>query len=305
MKERHEIAVIADLPGDLREALAQRFELVDEPLEGPRAKTVPELSPRYIAVATRALVGVPADLLDHLPDLRLVLSLGAGLDRIDEGALAARGISLAYTPDQFTEDVADFALGLIFAGGRRIVEADRFARRGAWSLGRFPISRRVSTRRVGVVGMGRIGRRIAEKCTSLGMPVAYSGRKPHPDLSYDYCSGVSALAARSDVLVLACAFNEETRGMVDEKVLKALGPTGFLVNVSRGAVVDEEALLTALADMSLGGAALDVFSSEPGFDERFAALENVIITPHIASFTAEARQAVIDHLVAEALRHLP
>ena len=302
-KKRHEIAVVADLPGDLREALAERFDLVEEPLEGARAKPGGELSPRHVAIATRALVGVPQELLDRLPDLRLVLSLGAGLDRIDPAKLAARDIHLAYTPDQFTEDVADFALGLIFAGGRQIVQADRFARSGAWLQGRFPVSRRVSARRVGIVGMGRIGRRLAEKCASLGMPVAYCGRSPHPDLPYAYCANVKTLAAESDVLVLACAFNEQTRGMVDHEVLKALGPDGLLVNVARGAVVDEEALLSALADKTLGGAALDVFCSEPGFDERFVALENVITTPHIASFTLEARQAVIDHLVGEAMRY--
>lgn len=297
---RPEIAVIADLPADLRHALSKDFALVDEPLEGAHAIAVAAISARYRAVATRAVLGVPPGLIDALPDLGQVLSLGAGLDHIDANALAARGVELAHTPDQFTEDVADFAVGLIYAAQRKIVQADRFARSGAWPRGRFPNAHRVSTRRVGIVGLGRIGQRLAEKCTALGMPVSYYGRTRRDNCRYAFHDTILNLAAASDILVLACAVTEETRRLVDRAVLTALGPEGILVNIARGAVVDEAALIEALENKALGGAALDVFASEPDFDPRLLSFDNVILTPHAASFTFEARQAVIDHLVAAA-----
>ena len=300
--ERDEIVVIGDLPTDIRAALSNEFRLRDHPLEGPTTLPVAELPSHCRAIATRAVLGVPSGVLEALPDLGLVLSIGAGLDRIDQQALAVRGITLAYTADQFTEDVADFALGLIYAAQRRIVAADRFARSGAWSGARFPTTRRVSNRKVGIVGLGRIGGRIAEKCAALGMGVAYHGRAQRPDCGYVFRDDLPALAGQSDILVVACAASEETRNLITAEVLAALGPDGILVNISRGSVVDEFALLDALESGKLGGAALDVFAREPDFDLRFRALENVVLTPHAATFTFEAREAVIDHLLTEASR---
>lgn len=300
--ERGEIAVIGDVPADIRAALAAEFTLHDHPLEGAAARAVSDLPRTIRAIATRAVLGVPQGVVEALPDLGLVLSVGAGLDRIDQPALATRGIALAYTADQFTEDVADFALGLIYAAQRQIVAADRFARRGAWPGARFPTTRRVSNRRVGIVGLGRIGRRIAEKCAALGMTVAYHARTPKPDCGYAYHRDLVSLAEDSDILVLACAAAPATRNLVGGEALAALGPEGLLINIARGSVVDETALLDALEQGRLGGAALDVFEREPNFDPRFRALENVVLTPHAASFTFEARRAVVDHLLAEARR---
>lgn len=297
MDERPEIAVIAELPEDLRTALARDFQLIHLPLEGANAHPVTAIASTVRAVATRAVLGVPPGLLEVLPHLGLVLSLGAGLDNIDVEALAARQIVLAHTPDQFTEDVADFALGLIYAAARNIVAADRFMRSGRWAESRFANGRRVSARRVGIVGLGRIGRRLAEKCASLGMSVDYHARAPVAGHAYTYHPDVTALAAACDILVLACAVTDQTRRMITREVLDALGPQGIVVNISRGAVIDEEALINALQDRTIAGAALDVFDSEPHFDPRLAYLENVILTPHAASFTFEARQAVIDHLM--------
>lgn len=300
MTDKPEIAVIADLPADLRNALSNDFSLIDVPLEGPGAIALSALPPHHRAIATRAVLGVPAGVLDALPQLGLVISMGAGLDNIDADALSARDVTLAFTPDQFTEDVADFALGLIYGAQRKIVEADRFARSGAWATKRFVTSRRVSTRHIGIVGLGRIGQRIAEKCTALGMPVSYHARAERPDCSYTFHGDVHSLASACDIMVLACAVTPETRGLIDRNALAALGPDGILVNIARGAVVDEEALIEALETKAIGGAALDVFASEPDFDQRFIALDNVILTPHSASFTFEARQAVIDHLITSA-----
>ncbi len=297
---RREIAIIADLPGDLRAALRANFLIAEEIIEGAGATAIEAVSTRYRAIATRAVLGVPAALLARLDQLELVLSDGAGLDHIDTAALAARGIELVHTPDQFTEDVADFALGLIYAAQRRIVAADRFVRRGAWIGGRFGKSRRVTVRRVGILGLGRVGRRLAEKCSALGMPVSYHARTRHRDVPYGYRDKVLSLARDCDILVLACALTGETRRAVNANVLTALGPEGILINVARGPVVDEEALIAALERGSIGGAALDVYDSEPDFDPRLLAFDNVILTPHSAGFTVEARQDVIDHLIGGA-----
>jgi lactate dehydrogenase-like 2-hydroxyacid dehydrogenase len=297
-----EIVVIGDLPADLRAALSAEFRLRDCLLEGPSARSVADLPRNCRAIATRAVLGVPAGVVESLPSLGLVLSLGAGLDRIDEAALASRKITLAYTADQFTEDVADFALGLIYAAQRKIVAADRFTRRGSWFASRFPTTRRVSNRRVGIVGLGRIGLRLAEKCSALGMNVAYHSPAPKPDNGYRYHSDLLSLAVDSDILVLAFAASEATKRLITAEVLAALGPEGILVNIARGSVVDEAALLDALESGTLGGAALDVFAREPDFDPRFRVLDNVVLTPHAASFTFEAREAVIAHLLSEAAR---
>jgi hydroxypyruvate reductase len=297
---RPEIAVIATLPEDVRGALARRFTLADYFLEGRDAVPLEGVPAHFRVVATRALLGIPAGLRDRLPRLELVLSLGAGLEKIDVADLDRRGTAVVHTADEFTEDVADFALGLIFAAQRNIVAADRFVRSGAWESTRFMTSRRVSNRRVGIVGLGRIGLRIAQKCAALGMPVAYHSRAERPEQSFAYYASVGDLARDSDILVLACAESAETRNLIGRDVLDALGVDGIIVNVARGAVVDEEALLDALERKAIGAAALDVFAQEPGIDPRFLRLDNVILSPHAASFTHEARQAVIDRLVGAA-----
>jgi hydroxypyruvate reductase len=301
MSQRPEIAVIADLPGDVRQALGGHVTLADHPLEGQNALQTDSLGRDHRVIATRAVLGVPPGLLDHLPQLELVLSLGAGLDHIDVAALSERGIRLVHTPDQFTEDVADYAMGLIFAAQRRIVEADRFTRSGRWLQARFPNSRRVTARKVGIAGLGRIGRRLAEKCAALGMAVSYTGSVRQDDCDYPYIDDIADLAAQSDILVLTGAVTERTRRSVNSAVLSALGSDGILINVARGALIDEGALISALENGTIAGAALDVFDKEPGVDSRLLKLENVILSPHAASFTLESRQAVIDHLVGAAL----
>lgn len=291
------VAIIGSLPADLRAALSKNFETQEFPLEGADKVPLDSLPRDIEAVATRALLGVPEGLLEHLPDLRLVLSMGAGVDLIDQDALAARGVELVHTPDSFTEDVADFALGLIYAVQRNIVTGDAFVRAGKWPQSRHRTSRRVSNRAVGIVGLGRIGRRVAEKCAALGMRVAYQSRAPKGDVPFDYFADVTELVRRSDILVLACAYSDETHNLVDADLLAALGPDGIVINISRGAVIDEEALIAALETGTIAGAGLDVFANEPNLDPRFLEFDQVVLSPHAATFTQEAREAVISRLV--------
>jgi lactate dehydrogenase-like 2-hydroxyacid dehydrogenase len=231
--------------------------------------------------------------------VKLVACNGAGLERIDLAAARARGVAVCHTPDELAEDVADAAIALTYAIMRRVVEADRFVRSGRWSKERMTPSRRLAGKTMGVVGLGRIGRRIAKRAHAIGMKVIYTGPRPYADEPYLYFADVLALAKEADVLVLASPGGEGTRSLVNRAVLVALGPDGYLVNVSRGSVVDEPALLEALESKAIAGAALDVFASEPNIDSRFLGLDNVVLQPHSASITHETRAAMLNRLLGD------
>ena len=179
------------------------------------------------------------------------------------------------------------------------VQADRFVRAGRWQKERMAPSRRVAGKHMGIVGLGRIGRRVAQRSEGIGMTVAYFGRRRVPDVAYPFVPSLHDLAAEADVLVLSCPGGEATSGLVDRDVLARLGPEGYLVNVSRGSVVDEPALLEALENRTIAGAALDVFAREPDLDPRFAALDNVVLAPHSASITHETRAAMLGRLLGD------
>lgn len=286
------ILLLSAIPADLRAALAERFTLVeDRPAEGPR--------PGFRIAVTMALAGAREEHFARLPDLRLLVSQGTGLERIDLPAAARRGIAVAYTPDVMTEDVADAAIGLMYAAARRVAEADRFVRAGRWAKERMGLGLSLHRKAAGVVGLGKIGQAIARRCAGLGMDVAWTGPRPKPDQPWTHEPDLHALAERSDVLILAVPGGAGTDGMVDAAVLDALGPRGVLVNIARGSVVDEAALLDALEQKRIAAAGLDVFAREPGLDPRFLALDNVVLAPHSASLTIETRQALIARILSD------
>ena len=292
MAPREKVLLLCPIPADLRAALAARHDLVeDTPAEGPR--------PGYRIAVTTAMNGAGAAQFDRLPDLRLLSSQGTGLERIDLPAAARRGIAVAYTPDVMTEDVADAAIGLMYGAARLVAEADRFVRAGRWGKERMRPGISLHRKTAGIVGMGRIGQAIARRCIGLGMEVAWTGPRPKPDLPYPYLDSVLALAERADVLILALAAGPGTERMVDGAVLGALGPKGILVNIARGTVVEEEALIAALQAGTIAGAGLDVFATEPALDPRFRTLENVVLAPHSASITQETRAALIARMLAD------
>ncbi len=281
-----EVAVLARLPQDLQQALSARYTLVEHDPAGP-----PRHGPR-LAVTT-SMAGADERTMASLPELGFLGCQGVGLDRIDLPAAARRGIVVAHTPDVLTEDVADFAIALMYGVARRLVEADRFVRAGRWTGERMAPSRRLHGRRAGVVGLGRIGSAIARRAAGIGMSVAFCNPGPRPGVPYERMADVPSLARWSDVLFLASPGGAGTDGLVDAAVLEALGPEGILVNVSRGSVVDEPALLDALRDRRIAGAGLDVFAAEPRLDPRFLALDGVVLAPHYASVTLETRQDMI------------
>jgi lactate dehydrogenase-like 2-hydroxyacid dehydrogenase len=294
---RLRLFVIAQVPQELQRALAVDNDLVLRLMEGTEPGQWPAIPAECTALLTRAVFGIPAALLEKLPNLQLVVSLGAGVEQIDQRELARRGITLVHTPDELSEDVADYVVGMIYATQRNIVAADRFVRSGAWRAGRFGYSRRVCSCRVGLVGMGRIGARIAAKLAALGMTISYYNRSARPDLSYPQFATVVALAEAVDVLVVACAGTRETHHLVNADVLRALGPEGIVINIARGSIIDESALIEALSANTIAGAALDVFESEPNPDPRLLELTNAVLSPHAASLTVESRQAMHSRLV--------
>jgi lactate dehydrogenase-like 2-hydroxyacid dehydrogenase len=292
------LIAVSQIPPDLRAALAQRYELANyDELKGAAVEA--PIAPGFNIAVTMGVYGANASLMGKLPDLRLIACNGAGLERIDLTEAKRRGIAVCHTPDELAEDVADGAIALTYAIMRRVVEADRFVRAGRWAKERIAPSRRLAGKTVGVVGLGRIGLLVARRAEAIGMRVIYLGPRPKADAPYPFVADIRQLAAEADVLVLSCPGGEATRNLVDGGVLERLGPDGYLVNVARGSVVDEAALIAALQERKIAGAALDVFASEPNLDPRFLALDNVVLAPHSASITHETRAAMLARLLGD------
>lgn len=246
----------------------------------------------FTALATNAISGASEDLLAMLPALRVISSLGVGLDAIALETARQRGIAVGYTPGVLNDCVADTAFALLLAVARRISAGDRFVRRGEWPRGPFPLSTRVSGKRLGLVGMGRVGRVIAKRSAGFDMEVRYTKPLPLVDVSYPHMESLTALADWADFLVVAVAGGPDTEHLVNAEVLDALGPRGYLINIARGSVVDEGALVEALLSGRIAGAGLDVFANEPHVPQALLGLDNVVLLPHAASATEETRQAM-------------
>ena len=244
------------------------------------------------AIATRGELGASAALMAKLPKLEIVSCYGMGTDAIDLAYARANGIHVTNTPDVLTEDVADIGIGLLLAVARQIPQADAYVRDGSWRKANMPLVTRVHGKRLGIVGMGRIGKAVARRAAAFDCEIAYFGTRKHEELPYGFVGDLVELARRSDFLIVTLAGGEGTRNIVNAKVLAALGSDGILINIARGSTVDETALLTALESGAIKGAGLDVFWNEPAIDERFAKLSNAVLQPHHGSGTVETRKAM-------------
>lgn len=253
-----------------------------------------QAAPRMRAIAATGESRVSADLMRQLPALEVIAVMGVGYDGVDVAAARERGIAVTHTPGVLDDSVADLALALMLAWARQVPLADRFVRAGHWSAGPLALGRSITGARLGLVGMGRIGLAIAHRAAAFGMRIAYSARSAKPELPYACLSSATALAAQSDYLVVITPGGAGTRGLINAEVLAALGPKGCLVNVARGSVVDEAALIHALQTGAIAGAALDVFEDEPQVPAALRAMDNVVLTPHIGSACLEVRQAMAD-----------
>jgi lactate dehydrogenase-like 2-hydroxyacid dehydrogenase len=253
-----------------------------------------ETGPSVEYVMTNGHDGVSTEIMDGLPNLKIVSSYGVGYDAIDANACAARGVVVTHTPNVLNDEVANTAILLWLATSRKLVQADTYLREGRWlAEGPFPLTRSVQDRTVGILGLGRIGQAIADRLAMFNSTVVYHSRT-QKDVAYRFYDDLCAMAADCDVLICITPGGEETRGIVSADVMNALGPEGVLINVARGSVIDEPAMVAALQEGRLGGAGLDVFDKEPIVPEALFAMDNVVLQPHVGSATVETRQAMGD-----------
>ncbi|MBS0321036.1 MAG: 2-hydroxyacid dehydrogenase [Proteobacteria bacterium] len=287
------VLLASTLPPMLKGPLAARFRCVDY----AGAADQDGLLAREGATV-RALVqgggGVsPPALLDRLPALELISVFGVGYDGVPIDYCRARGIRVTNTPDVLTDDVADIAVALVLMSARGLVAANAALMAGDWARGTGTLTTRLAGKRAGILGLGRIGKAIAERLAAMRMDIAYTGRSAQP-VPYRYVPDLAVLAAEADFLIVACPGGPATRNLVDARVLGALGAKGTLVNIARGSIVDEPALIEALAAGRLRGAALDVYAHEPDVPAALRALPNVVLLPHVGSATQETRAAMAD-----------
>jgi hydroxypyruvate reductase len=248
--------------------------------------------------------GPPPEMIDRMPKLEIIASASVGYDGIPVEYARSKGIPVCNTPDVLNDDVADLAIALMIMTARRLVVTERYARSGEWAKkGEHPLANRASGKRVGILGMGRIGKEIGKRATAMNNSVAYHSRKPVADVAYKHYPDLVELARNSDFLVIIIPATPQTNKIVSKAVIEALGPTGILINVARGAVVDEDALVEALVSGKLGGAGLDVFINEPQVPQALVSMDNVVLQPHVGSATHETRRAmsqlVLDNLDAK------
>ncbi|MFZ2650019.1 MAG: 2-hydroxyacid dehydrogenase [Burkholderiaceae bacterium] len=244
----------------------------------------------FVGLATGGFAD--AQLIAALPALKVISSFGVGVDKIDLLAAGRRGILVGNTPDVLNDCVADLAIGLVIDVARGMSASQRHLRRGDWPKSNYPLQRRVSGKRMGIVGLGRIGKAIAHRAAAFGMELRYHNRRAIADTKIPYEASLVGLARWSDFLVVIVPGGAATRHLIDAAVLDALGPEGFLINVARGSVVDEAALVRALQDKRIAGAALDVFENEPHVPPELIQLDSVVLLPHVASATHETRAAM-------------
>jgi lactate dehydrogenase-like 2-hydroxyacid dehydrogenase len=260
------------------------------------------LKERIRAILMRSNYTVPVSLLDELPNLKVISTSGVGYDGIPLAQAKARGIVVTNTPGVLDAAVSELALGLLLALLRQLPGADSFVRAGHWQQGIFTLGSSLAGKTVGIVGLGRIGLGIARRLEGFDVKIAYTGGNPKP-VPYRFVPDILELAAESDILVLSCPGGEKTHHLINAAVLERLGPNGFLINVARGTVVDEAALVAALENKTLRGAAMDVFEKEPLADSRLMQMNNVILTPHMGSATEETRRIML-RLALDNIHHV-
>lgn len=292
---------VAQLPPFLMERLEKEYTIHDFIDPADPDALLDEVGPKIRGILAGGMKGPNANLINRLPNLEIISSFSVGFDATDVVAAQARDVIVTHTPEVLTGDVADLAMTFILMAPRRIGEAERFLRDGKWLQERIDLGTTVRGKRLGILGLGRIGKAVARRAEVFGLHIGYFDIKPMGDLPYRSYPTLLELAAASDILLVACEGGEANRGLVSADVIAAVGPNGFLVNTARGPIVDQTALVSALKAGRLKGAALDVFDGEPQVPAELMAMENVVLTPHIASSTDETRRAMGD-LVYDNLR---
>ena len=299
--EKPDVLLLKAVPPDTIRSLGEHFTLHRLDLTEDRNASLEAVGPRIRAAVVAGQAPAGADLFVRLPRLEIVANFGVGYDTIDTADAARRGVMGTNTPNVLTDEVADLALGLLLAVVRQIPQADRYLRDGRWPQGPFPLTPSLRGRAVGILGLGRIGQAIATRLEGFGVRIAYHGRRQRPEVAYAYHDSVVGLAQACDVLVVVAPGNNETRHLIDATVLSALGRDGILVNVARGTLIDEPALIETLGNGTIRAAGLDVFANEPAVPAALAALEHSVLLPHIGSASHHTRRLMGDLVVANLL----
>jgi len=299
MSNKPDLLTTGPLMPFMDEDLGAAFALHRLPKEG-RDAFLATVGSRVRAVATAGGAPVNGELLAKLPKLEIVANFGVGYDSVDAKAAAARGVVVTNTPDVLTDEVADLAVALLLATVRELPQADRYLRAGKWRERPFRFSTTLRDRTIGVLGLGRIGRAIARRLEPFGRPIVYHSRNPVPGVPWKHYPDLIAMARDADVLIVIAPGGPATKNIVNRAVLEALGPNGILINVARGSLVDEPALIEALRDKKILAAGLDVFADEPRVPQALIEMDNVVLLPHVGSATHLTRRAmgqlVIDNL---------
>lgn len=295
--KKKQVLQIGPAPSLINEHLESNYEVIKLWEHEDAIQTLKARCQKCVAVVTSAKYGLKNEWLDFLPDLKVVSSFGVGYDSIDALELEQRGIQLGNTPDVLNDCVADTAMTLLLGAARGLVRADRFVREGQWPRAEFPLMRSITGKKAGIVGLGNIGQAIAKRLTGFDCEIRYHNRSEKKGVPYRYESSLKALAQWSDFLFVMCVGGPATYHLINDEIMTALGPDGLLINVSRGTVVDEEAMIKALQDGRLGGAALDVFEREPYVPEVLMEMDNVVLMPHLGSATVETRQRMAQRVI--------
>ncbi len=268
-------------------------------LEADREAWLAEWGPRIRAVAASGPQSpIDADFMRRFPRLEIVASFGVGYDHVDARSAAERGIIVTHTPGVLDDEVADTAMALAVMAVRRLSQAERHLRSGQWLKGSFPLTGSLRGRTMGILGLGRIGKAIAARAKGFGLEVVYHGRRAQTGVPYRFYASLVEMAKACDILMVAAPGGPETRHIVNGEALRALGPRGVLVNVARGTLVDETALIEALRTGTILSAGLDVYENEPHVPAELIALDNAVLLPHVGSASVETRRAMAECVVA-------
>jgi len=293
MADTH-ILVTAPLPDFLYEPLKRDYRCHDYHQSSHKPGLLAAEGSRIRGLVQGGGTVTPVSLLDQLPKLEIISVFGVGYDGVPVDYCRQRGLKVTNTPDVLTDDVADVAVGLVLMTGRRFGHLERFARAGEWPKRGPDLATKLSGKTAGILGLGRIGKGIANRLAAMGMKIAYTGRKPQAGVDYRFVPDLKALAETSDFLIVACPGGEATRNLVNAEVLAALGKKGTIVNIARGSIIDEPALVKALEQGTIKPAGLDVFVDEPHIPAPLLSMDNVVVLPHVGSATRETRQAMGD-----------
>ncbi len=300
---RPQLVLLRDFPPGLMRALEGEFDLHRLWEAEDREAQIRRIAPQVRGILTGSLIGASAALIDAFANATIIACFGVGVDTIDLAHCRARGIVVTNTPDVLNDDVADMGVALLLASSRMIPQADRFVRDGRWPTELMPFTHRVHGTTAGIVGLGRIGQAVARRLEAFDMTIGYHGPRDRNHPRYRYYADLIAMARDCRFLVLCCPGGEATRHLVNRDVLAALGSEGTLVNIARGSVVDESALVQALRARTIRAAALDVYANEPHVPQALLALDNVLLQPHLSSSTHETRAAMAELVMANLRAH--